>query len=91
MNELIMSHNLGVKLSALILQIPSFVTDFFLNFGFAEVTRHSEMKRKSRFSFAFLSFFRNFAEKSAKLLRLGKKRNEFLLFCSQLFVTLQPD
>ena len=26
----------------------------------------------------------------AKLLRLGKKRNEFLLFCSQLFVTLQP-
>ena len=26
---------------------------------------------------------------SANLLRLGKKRNEFLLFCSRLFVTLQ--
>ncbi len=30
-----------------------------------------------------------FAIEIAKLLRLGKKRNEFLLFCSQLFVTLQ--
>ena len=26
---------------------------------------------------------------SANLLRLGKKRNEFLLFCSRLFVTLR--
>ena len=26
---------------------------------------------------------------SANLLRLGKKRNEFLLFCSRLFVTLE--
>ena len=34
---------------------------FFSNFGFAELTMHSEMKRKTCFSFAFLSFFRNFA------------------------------
>ena len=32
-----------------------------LNSGFAEVTWRSEMKRKARFSFAFLSFIRNFA------------------------------
>jgi hypothetical protein len=31
------------------------------NFGFAELTMHSEMKRKTSFPFAFLSFFRNFA------------------------------
>ena len=29
-------------------------------FGFAELTMHSEMKRKTSFPFAFLSFFRNF-------------------------------
>ena len=34
---------------------------FLYTFGFAEVTWHSEMKRKTNFSFAFLSFFRNFA------------------------------
>jgi len=33
---------------------------FFRNFGFAELTGHSEMKRKASFPFAFLSFFRNF-------------------------------
>ena len=32
----------------------------FRNFGFAELTWHSEMKRRVNFSFAFLSFFRNF-------------------------------
>ena len=32
----------------------------FCNFGFTELTRHSEMKRKANFPFAFLSFFRNF-------------------------------
>ena len=32
-----------------------------LNSGFAEVTWRSEMKRKTSFSFAFLSFIRNFA------------------------------
>ena len=31
----------------------------------------------------------NFATKVAKLLHLGKKRNEFLLFCTRFFVTLQ--
>ena len=35
----------------------------FRNFDFVEVTWHSEMKRKASFSFAFLSFFRNFASK----------------------------
>jgi hypothetical protein len=59
----------------------------FRNFGFADVFRFtqgnscvSEMKRKTSFPFAFLSTFRNFANKLAKLLRLGKKRNEFLCF-----------
>ena len=33
--------------------------------------------------------FCNFATKVAKILRLGKKKNEFLLFCAQLFVSLQ--
>ena len=47
--------------SALILQNPSFVTDFFRNFGFAEVTGTRKSKRKTSFPFAFLSFFRNFA------------------------------
>jgi hypothetical protein len=36
---------------------------FFRNFGLAEVTQHSEMKRKACFPFAFRSFFRNFAVK----------------------------
>ena len=35
--------------------------EFFRNFGFAELTMHSEMKRKISFPFAFLSFFCNFA------------------------------
>ena len=35
-------------------------TLFFINFGFAELTIHSEMKRKTCFPFAFHSFFRNF-------------------------------
>ena len=41
---------------------------------------NSEMKRKASFSFAFHSFFRNFAIKMANLLRLDKKRNKFLCF-----------
>ena len=32
----------------------------FSYFGFAELTMHSAMKRKTSFSFALLSFFRNF-------------------------------
>jgi len=36
----------------------------FRNFGFAEVTWHSEMKRKASFTFAFRSFFRNFAQET---------------------------
>jgi len=86
----------------------------------ADVLKHSEEQRKEQrkmcFSFVLLSTFRNFANKLANLLRLGKKkkrisfvllstfrnfalckreltpsrqkRNEFLLFCSRLFVTL---
>ena len=34
---------------------------FFCNFDFAELTWHSEIKRKVGFPFVFLSFFRNFA------------------------------
>ena len=34
-------------------------------------------------------FFRNFANKLAKILRLGKKRDKISLFCSRLFVTLE--
>ena len=52
----------------------------FRTFGYAELIMHSEMKRKTSFPFAFLSFFRNFANKLAKLLRLGKKKNEFFCF-----------
>jgi hypothetical protein len=52
--------------SALIFDNCSFVTTFFRNFGLAEVTRHSEMKRKVYFPFAFRSFFRNFASTYAK-------------------------
>ena len=33
----------------------------FRNSGFAELTWHSEIKRKASFPFVFLSFFRNFA------------------------------
>ena len=33
----------------------------FRNFGFAELTLHSEIKRKANFPFVFRSFFRNFA------------------------------
>ena len=40
---------------------PFAFLSFFRNFGFTELTRHSEMKRKANFPFAFLSFFRNFA------------------------------
>ena len=61
------------------LQVFSF---FFRNFCYAELTLHSEIKRKSSFSFAILSFFRNFAIKIAKLLRLGIKKIK--IFCSAL-------
>jgi len=33
----------------------------FSDFGNAEITQHSEKKRKKGFPFAFRSFFRNFA------------------------------
>jgi hypothetical protein len=35
--------------------------------------------------------FRNFANKLANLLRLGKKKKQVSLFCAQLFVTLHPN
>jgi len=44
----------------LILRKGCELSAFFRNFGFAELTGHSEMKRKASFPFAFLSFFRNF-------------------------------
>jgi hypothetical protein len=40
---------------------PFAFLSFLRNFGFAELTLHSEMKRKTSFPFAFLSFLRNFA------------------------------
>ena len=40
---------------------PFGVVSFLCNFGFAEVTMHSAMQRKTNFSFALLSFFSNFA------------------------------
>ena len=47
-------------------------------------------KRIKRF-FVFHSFFRNFADESAKILILGIKKNEFFLFCSRFFVTLSHE
>ena len=47
------------KRLALIFQNRFAVTSFFRNFGYAELTMHSE--RKASFPFAFLSFFCNFA------------------------------
>ncbi|MBR1687972.1 MAG: hypothetical protein IJ710_05480, partial [Prevotella sp.] len=38
-------------------------------------------ERKTSIRFVLLSTFRNIAEKSAKLLPLGIKINEFILFC----------
>jgi len=72
-----------------------FKTNYFVlcflirNFGIAELTCHSEMKRKATFSFAFLSFFRNFAIKDGELTPSRQKNELILLFCSRLFVTLQ--
>jgi len=40
---------------------------FISNFGFTELTLHSEMKRKASFPFAFHSFFRNFAIRDGEL------------------------
>jgi len=49
--------------------------------SFVERTFYLEMKRKASFPFAFHSFIRNFLLLwSRKLLRLDKKRNEFLCF-----------
>ena len=42
-------------------------------------------------SVVLYKLFCNFANKMAKLLRLGKKRNGFLLFYSRLFVTLPAE
>ena len=41
---------------------------------------HSEMKRKRAFLLHFSRFFVTLPSEMAKLLRLGKKRNEFLCF-----------
>ena len=69
---------------ALILQNPLFFTSFFRNFGFAELTMHSAMKRKTSFSFALHSFFRNSALIRARsYFRLGNK-NKQDLFCISL-------
>ena len=43
-----------------------------------------------RSTLAVACFCKNFAIKMVNLLRLGKKRNEFLLFYARLFVTLPP-
>ena len=40
----------------------------FHNFGFAELTLHSEKQKKIEYSFAFLSFFRNFASMKASFM-----------------------
>ncbi len=42
------------------------------------------------FSFAFLSIFRIFAIKDSELTPSRQKKEYFLLFCSRLFVNLQP-
>ena len=56
------------------------------NFGFAELTMHSEMKRKTSFPFAFLSFFRNFAtmltEKTMEKLRILAESAKYDVSCS---------
>ena len=46
---------------------------FFRNFGFAEDTMHSEMKRKVNFPFAFLSFFCTFVAYYDKKRRRNKQ------------------
>ena len=48
---------------------------------------NSKVKRGC-FSFAFPSFFSNFATKVANLLALGIKKNKILLPCSRFLVTL---
>ena len=50
---------------------------FFRNFDYVEVTLHSE---KLKLIWLFLRFFVTLPMDLAKLLRLGKKRNEFLCF-----------
>ena len=54
------------------------IYNYFRNFGFAELTLHSEMKRKVHFSFAFLSFFSNFARFHSFSLY---KVDEMIKFC----------
>jgi len=44
---------------------------FIRNSGFAELTWHSEMKRKANFLFVFLSFFRNFGRNLKPSLFIG--------------------
>ena len=46
--------------------------------------------KKNVFCFAFLSLIRNIATIVAKLLHLGIKKKQFLLFCARFFVTLPP-
>ena len=49
------------------------------NFSFAEVIWHSEMKRKSRFPFAFLSFFVTLPIKDSELTP-SRQKKEWILF-----------
>jgi len=49
-------------LSALILQIPSFVTDFFRNFAVLTAKLLALGRKNKRVCFVLLSFFRNFAK-----------------------------
>jgi len=63
---------LGRKTNAFVL----FFTRFFVTLAAPKLLSLG----KAQINLAFRSTFRNFAEKSAKLLRLGKKRNEFLCF-----------
>ena len=45
--------------------------------------------RKLKYNLVFFSLIRNFAFKSRNYSVSAKKRNEFSLFCSRLFVTLK--
>ena len=48
-------------------KILLFCAHLIVSLAFAEVTWHSEMKRKTSFSFAFHSFFRNSAIKDGEV------------------------
>ena len=57
----LINNNLNNKDNSLLRANKFFVLhSIFRNSDFAELTRHSEMKRKTSFPFSFHSFFRNF-------------------------------